>query len=209
MITAAKTNFQVEESLSALTKSGNLFAELFNDKNITVEIYKPNQEDLQAPHDRDELYMIISGSGNFRMNDEIVQFRTGDLLLVPKGVVHRFENFTKDFYDKRWHGQGTSNAYPSANIGGGTNYLPNSFFVESGSYFRIRNMQLGYTLSHSLTNQWKIKSLRVFVDAQNAFSFFKYTGFSPEVGGSPTNAGIDVNVYPLSATYRFGVNVSL
>ena len=52
------------------------------------------------------------------------------------------ENFTKDFYENRWHGDGTSNMYPSTNIGGGDNYLPNSFYVEDGSYLRIRNMQL-------------------------------------------------------------------
>ncbi|HEV8514835.1 MAG TPA: cupin domain-containing protein [Cyclobacteriaceae bacterium] len=97
MITAVKTNFQVEESLAALKRSGNLFAELFRDKNIIIEIYKPERVDLQAPHDRDELYMIISGSGNFRMKDEVTQFKTGDLLIVPQGAVHRFENFTEDF----------------------------------------------------------------------------------------------------------------
>jgi len=97
MFAVMKNHFQVEESLSALTKSRNLFSELFKDENITIEIYKPDQEDLQAPHDRDELYMIISGSGDFRMNDETSQFKAGDLLLVPQGAVHRFENFSKDF----------------------------------------------------------------------------------------------------------------
>ena len=97
MVTAVKAKFPVEESMSALKRSGNLFAELFRDKNITVEIYKPERMDLQAPHDRNELYMIISGSGNFRMNDEVSQFKTGDLLIVPQGAIHRFENFTEDF----------------------------------------------------------------------------------------------------------------
>lgn len=124
------------------------------------------------------------------------------------GLRYGNENFTKDFYDHRWHGQGTSTSYSSANIGGGDNYRPNSFFVESGSYFRIRNMQLGYTLPATITDRWKMKKLRVFVNAQNAFNFFKYKGFSPEIGGSPTNAGIDANVYPLYATYNFGVNLT-
>lgn len=118
------------------------------------------------------------------------------------------ENFTKEFYDNRWHGQGTSNTYPSANIGGGDNYRPNTFFVEDGSYFRIRNMQLGYSLPNTLIDKWGIKKLRVYANAQNAFNFFKYRGFSPEVGGTPTNAGIDANVYPLSAIYNFGVNLT-
>jgi len=118
------------------------------------------------------------------------------------------ENFTKDFYNNRWHGQGTSNTYPSANIGGGENFRPNSFYVEDGSYFRIRNMQLGYTFSPSMTGRWKMKCLRVYANAQNAFNFFKYKGFSPEIGGTPGNAGIDTNVYPLYATYKLGVNLT-
>lgn len=125
-----------------------------------------------------------------------------------KGLRFGSENFTQDFFDNRWHGAGTSNSYPSANIGGGTNYLPNSWFVEEGSYFRIRNIQLGYTLPTSMTNRWKVQKLRVYANAQNAFNFFSYTGFTPEVGGGPTAAGIDVNIYPLSAVYNFGVNLT-
>ncbi|NSL90855.1 TonB-dependent receptor [Chitinophaga solisilvae] len=118
------------------------------------------------------------------------------------------ENFTKDFYNNRWHGEGTSNTYPSSYIGGRDNYQPNSFFVESGAYFRIRNIQLGYTLPGEIANRWKMKKLRLYLNAQNAFNFFRYRGFSPEIGGPPLSAGIDTNVYPLFATYNFGVNVT-
>lgn len=119
------------------------------------------------------------------------------------------ENFTEDFYNNRWHGEGTSNFYPSANIGGGNNYLPNSFYVEDGSYFRIRNIQLGYTLPLGWAQKISARSIRAYVNAQNAFNFFKYRGFSPEIaGGNPTSRGIDVSVYPLSATYNFGLSVS-
>lgn len=124
------------------------------------------------------------------------------------GARYGNENFTKDFYDNRWHGEGTSNSYPSAFIGGRDNYLPNSFFVESGSYFRIRNIQLGYNFPATMTERWRMKNLRVFANAQNAFNFFNYRGFTPEVGGKPREAGIDTNVYPLYATYNFGVNVT-
>jgi hypothetical protein len=50
--------------------------------------------------------------------------------------------------------------------------------------------------------------VRFFANAQNAINVFGYKGFSPEVGGGPTNEGIDANVYPLYATYNFGVNVT-
>ncbi len=130
-----------------------------------------------------------------------------DIYNANMGLRFGTENFTKDFFDNRWHGDGTSNSYPSVNIGGGDNYRPNSFFVEDGSYFRIRNIQLGYTFAPSIGNV-NIKQLRVYANAQNAFNFFEYRGFSPEIGGNALNRGIDSNVYPMYATYNFGVNVT-
>ncbi|MEO7047939.1 MAG: TonB-dependent receptor [Ferruginibacter sp.] len=124
------------------------------------------------------------------------------------GLRYGTENYTEDFFKNRWHGQGTSNVYPSANIGGSTNYLSNSFYVEDGKYIRIRNIQLGYTIPFQSLKTAGITKLRVFANAQNPFNFFPYRGFSPEVGGKPTRAGVDVDVYPLYATYNFGVNLT-
>ncbi|SOD18891.1 SusC/RagA family TonB-linked outer membrane protein [Pedobacter xixiisoli] len=129
-------------------------------------------------------------------------------------VAYRFgnENFSKDFYNNRWHGAGTSNTYPSAAVGSTSNAAPNSFFVQDGSYIRLRNIQLGYTLPVSLTNKWASKRVRVFADAQNAINIFGYKGFTPEIGydasAGPISRGIDNNVYPLSAAYRLGLQVT-
>ena len=134
----------------------------------------------------------------------------GGVDIYNANIAYRFgnENYSKDFYDNRWHGAGSSTAYPSANVGSTANSAPNSFFVESGAYIRLRNVQLGYTLPSMLSQKWKMQRLKVFIDAQNPVTLFGYKGFTPEVGGSPTNAGIDASVYPLSATYRLGVNVT-
>ncbi len=153
----------------------------------------------------------INTSWNYKQFDLALDFQgVAGVQVYNANPALRFgnENFTQDFYNHRWHGAGTSNTYPSAKIGGGDNYLPNSFFVENGSYFRIRNMQLGYTLPGDLSKRWKMQRLRIYVNAQNAFNFFRYKGFSPEIGGGPRDAGIDNNVYPLFATYNFGVNVT-
>lgn len=133
-----------------------------------------------------------------------------DVEVFNANLSNRFgnENYTKDFFNNRWTGAGTSNTYPSANLAGGLNNAPSSFYVESGDYIRLRNIQLGYTLPQAITSKWKMQRLRVFLNAQNAVNIFGYKGFSPEVGGTPTNAGIDTNVYPLFATYNFGVNVT-
>jgi len=145
--------------------------------------------------------------------------------IYNSNLAYRFgnENFTKDFVDNRWHGAGTSNTYPSVNIGSSANSAPNSFYVSSGSYFRVRNAQLGYTLPNSTLEKWKIKKIRFYANAQNAINLFGYKGFSPEIGPAPINvadrianatssttlnAGLDANVYPLYATYNFGVNLT-
>lgn len=156
----------------------------------------------------------INMSANYKAFDLMLDFQgvaKVDVYNANLGWRYGNENFTKDFYDNRWHGEGTSNTYPSANIGGGSNYLPNSFYVQSGSYFRVRNAQLGYTFPTNITDKLKLKKLRLYVNTQNPLNFFKYKGLSPEVRADenkPTRAGIDANVYPLSATYNFGINVT-
>jgi TonB-linked SusC/RagA family outer membrane protein len=153
----------------------------------------------------------INTSFRYKMFDLSLDFQgvAGvDIYNANLGFRFGTENFTRDFYENRWHGAGTSNDYPSTNIGGGNNYVANSFYVESGSYFRVRTAQLGFTLPKSLTDRWRMTSFRIYANAQNALNIFKYRGMNPEVGGSPTRAGVDSSVYPLYATYNFGVNVS-
>jgi TonB-linked SusC/RagA family outer membrane protein len=119
------------------------------------------------------------------------------------------ENYDVDFAENRWHGTGTSNTYPSADVAGGKNAYPSTFFVESGAYFRIRNVQLGYTLPRRLTERISSESVRIYISAQNPFTTFKYNGFSPEIpGGSPSTAGMDYGVYPLSRITSFGITLN-
>ncbi len=119
------------------------------------------------------------------------------------------ENYDADFAAKRWHGAGTSTTYPSADVAGGKNAYPSTFFVESGSYFRIRNIQLGYTFPMKSTSKLPDEFMRIYISAQNPFTTFKYNGFSPEIpGGSPTTAGMDNGVYPLSRTTSIGLTLN-
>ena len=127
------------------------------------------------------------------------------------------ENWDLDFYENRWTpGSGVTD-YPAPNSDQNT-LRPSNFFVEKGDYFRIRNIQLGYTIPASILVRenpfWD--TLRVYINAQNPFTAFEYTGFSPELngggvdnppGGAVVNSGIDRNVYPISATYNLGVNL--
>jgi TonB-linked SusC/RagA family outer membrane protein len=134
----------------------------------------------------------------------------GGVEIMNSNLANRFgnENYTRDFFNNRWTAAGSSNSYASAALASGLNNSPNSFYVEKGDYIRLRNVQLGYTLPAALTSKWKAQRLRLFLNAQNAVNIFGYKGFSPEVGGAPLDAGIDTNLYPLFATYNFGVNLT-
>ena len=76
---------------------GERFAKVLEHGTMEVEVYAPQGHDPQAPHSRDELYFIVSGSGEFVNGPERHPFGPGDALFVPAGVEHRFENFTEDF----------------------------------------------------------------------------------------------------------------
>lgn len=118
------------------------------------------------------------------------------------------ESWDLDFYNNRWHGAGTSNDYPMATNNQAI-ILPNSFYVEDGSYIRIRNIQVGYNLPQSFAKAMSITKLRLYVSAQNPWTSFKYNGFSPEILNTDrVQMGVDNNIYPISAIYTLGLNLT-
>jgi mannose-6-phosphate isomerase-like protein (cupin superfamily) len=96
-IPAEECRVTVEDALARLPgASGERFASVFEHGTLQVEIYAPAGEDPQQPHTRDEVYIIVRGSGVF-LNGRLRQwFSSGDLLFVPAGREHRFEAFTDD-----------------------------------------------------------------------------------------------------------------
>jgi len=79
------------------TKEGKAFALQFEHGSLQLEIYAPKVRDLQEPHSRDELYVVISGSGWFLVEGQRLRFSPGDVLFAAAGEVHRFVDFTDDF----------------------------------------------------------------------------------------------------------------
>ncbi|HUR10416.1 MAG TPA: TonB-dependent receptor [Flavitalea sp.] len=108
----------------------------------------------------------------------------------------------------RWHGPGTSNWEPILSTSRAINYQNSSYRIEDGSFFRIRNLQLGYTFGRNILERVKIKSLRFYVNAQNLATFTNSTGYTPEIGGSPTAFGIDNGTYPVPSVYSIGINLN-
>ena len=110
----------------------------------------------------------------------------------------------------RWTGEGTSNKYPRFIIGDKTNnWQASDLYVCDGTYARLKNIQLGYTLPRTLTQKILISRLRVFVAAENLLTFTSYRGFDPEISsGNGYSLGVDYGVYPQARTFTAGLNVS-
>ena len=116
------------------------------------------------------------------------------------------DNIEADFAQNRWTASNHSNTNPSNII---SSTPASTYFVESGTFFRLNNLTLGYTLPSSTLESLHIANLRVFLTSQNLFTAQKFSGFSPElIGDSPLNSGIELGVYPINRTMAFGLNVT-
>jgi TonB-dependent starch-binding outer membrane protein SusC len=129
---------------------------------------------------------------------------------------YRSFNLTKRYYDNRWTGEGTSDTQPRASWSGKSNNTrPSTRFLEDGSFLRLKNLQLGYTLPTQLTSRLGMRNARVYFLTHNLLTFTKYPGLDPEMTTSDnsrsegdTAAGIDWGTYPLAVSFSFGVQVS-
>ncbi len=121
-----------------------------------------------------------------------------------------YQNYDTTIFE-RWHGEGTSNTQPRISSTGhsNTNWV-STRYMEDADYFKIKTVTLGYDFKHV----WKacpFQQLRLYVQAQNLFTFTGYTGLDPEVGnsagGSGWASGIDLGLYPPSRTYLIGASI--
>lgn len=109
----------------------------------------------------------------------------------------------------RWHGEGTSNWEPIMDSSRTIQQENSNYYIEDGSYLRLRNIQLGYTLGERVAKKLRLKSLRIFVNIDNLKTWSHNTGYTPEIGGSALAFGIDDgNTYPMPTTYSFGINAT-
>jgi hypothetical protein len=137
-----------------------------------------------------------------------VQGQTGNKIFNAKEVVrpdpYNFETRVLD----RWTGPGTSNTEPRASFGG-YNYTPSDHFIQDGSFWRIRNLTLGYSLPATWISKVRLQQVRIYAKADNLYTKTKFTGYTPEIGsGDVLSSGIDYGVYPITAIYSFGINLN-
>ena len=143
----------------------------------------------------------VTGSGAFGM--QVMQcYRTALL-------ANQYNSYTVDAFD-RWYGEGTSNKYPRLTVGQIADQWVSTRYMQNADYFKIQNITLGYNFNKI----WKsspFSQLRLYVQAQNLYTFTGYTGVDPEVGSNGGHTswarGIDVGLYPSARTFVVGASI--
>ncbi len=140
----------------------------------------------------------VYGNDIYHLNKRVTDNLTGDY------------SFTTRAYD-RWTPDNPSKSQPRIVYGdpNGNLVTSSSYFVERGSYMRLKNLQLGYTLPANLFRQLEIERFRIYVSGQNLLTFTNYTGMDPEIStGSNTSKNLDVGMYPQSRTFLLGLQLT-
>ena len=109
----------------------------------------------------------------------------------------------------RWTGEGSTNQNPRLTTASNRNNVLSDFFIEDGSYLRIKNIQLGYSLPKSFIRLIHANKARFYIAANNLATFTKYKGYDPDFSsGSPLTGGVDYGAYPQAKTYMVGFNLN-
>ena len=141
-------------------------------------------------------YKAVDFSMSFygQVGNKILNRKRGEIIFTQD------TNMDADLAINRWHGEGTSNTYPSsAGLRKLWNQQLSEFWVEDGDFFRIQNIQVGYTVKND-----NLPTTRFYITAERPFTFFDYNGFDPEV-----NDGVDRQTYPVPSIYTVGINVKI
>ncbi len=153
---------------------------------------------------------------NLNLSYSNIDFSVFTYASVGNDIYRAFErnaNYTNKARSvlSRWTGEGTTNdaRYPRYSfVDGNNNARASDRYVEDGSFVKIKNIQLGYTFPASLVKN-VFKSLRVYGQVRNAFTFTKYSGLDPEIAGGVLDTGVDRGAYPQARTFAIGVDIKL
>lgn len=142
-----------------------------------------------------EFSMLLQGQAGH----EILNRKRGEVIFTTD------TNIDADLANNLWRGEGTSNMYPSAaGLRKGWNQNFSDYFVEDGSYWRIQNVRLTYSLGNQSFFGTEMPDARIYLTAERPLTVFDYNGFNPEVPD-----GVDRQTYPIPAIYTVGLNLRL
>ena len=211
-------------------------AEIANSAQKSAQVGDIRYKDISGPNGKpdgviDDFDRAFSGSYQPKYTYGItgsVSYKTFDLSFNTYGThggkvyngkkqltgSNPYDNIETKVATGRWTVNNPNNSIPRATLGA----LPAStYFLESGSFFRINNITLGYTFPKPFLTKAKFQNLRIYVTTQNPFTFTKYSGFTPELAPpinsttnapSTTNAGIEQAIYPSTRSLSGGINFS-
>jgi TonB-linked SusC/RagA family outer membrane protein len=154
---------------------------------------------------------------NYSAGNKILSFVERNLISLNGEGSIGLQNVGREFYENRWTGEGTGNKYPRAVWSDvAANSRVSDAFVEDGSFIRLKNIEVGYTLPESLLRKANLSKVRVFASVQNLFTLTGYSGMDPEIGqsmgsngvaGGVTASGVDVGIYPYSKFISLGLTI--
>ncbi|MEN8120129.1 MAG: SusC/RagA family TonB-linked outer membrane protein, partial [Bacteroidota bacterium] len=187
-------------------------------------IYKDNNEDGEITPDDKEIIGNANPKFFYGINNKL-SYKGFDLSLFIQGVYgNEVFNATRvesesmnDFKSQqatvldRWQNPGDITDMPVATLGEKYNSELSTRFIEDGSYLRIKSLTLSYSFPKEIINKIKLSKARIYVTAENLYTFTKYSGYDPEVNafdGHNLAQGIDFGTYPQSRNIIFGINLS-
>ena len=197
-----------------------IFADLNGDKKVDAE----DRTFIGSPQPK--FFGGLNLDGNYKAWDvnlyfygskgnKILNYVESNLESFAKRGSEGADNVSRDYYQNHWTPTNPSNKYARALPNGGDNSslnnVPSSAWIEDGSFLKLKNLSVGYTLPASLLNRFTISRIRIYVSSQNLFTITKYSGLDPEIGmqgGSATQNGVDNGTYPSSRFFTFGLNVT-
>ncbi len=145
--------------------------------------------------------------------NKILNYTQSNLQSFQKRGSEGVQNVSVEYFNNRWTSTNPSNTYSRAlhNDDNTLNNVPSSHWVEDGSYLKLKNLTIGYTVPPALSNKLMLSRARIYISTQNLFTITKYSGLDPEIGiqnGNPIFNGVDNGVYPSSRFFTFGINVT-
>lgn len=149
-------------------------------------------------------------AGMFDLSIQLQGVQGVDVFNASKAYSRNFfgdSNTTTDIFSAWTPEKHTNHPRNIASDPNGNFSRPSDYFVENGSYLKLRNIQIGYTMPKSLLEKFKLQRVRVYVNGNNLLTITKYSGLDPEVAGSNTGRGIDYGMYPQVRSYAAGLEV--
>jgi len=152
---------------------------------------------------------------NFDLSGFLYGSQGNDIFNYNKWWIDFWPSFqgqkSKELLYKSWTPDNTGAKVPMASNRSNfsTNYTVSDYFIEDGSFLRLKSLQFGYSLPGKLTGKMGITSFRVYLQGVNLFTFTGYSGLDPEIGGPDTSFGVDLGNYPNARQYLVGMNLGL